>query len=264
VLFGLAGVAGLAVVGGTAVVVAPDRIKDRLGLGPDPFIPDAPEGRITLEHVRSEARHRSVELFTAVPAGHGDGEGLPVVVVLHGASATPADFQGFGFGRFLTEAVRRGTPPFVLAGAEGARFGWRPNPTADDDPYRMVVDELPRWLTQRGFDADRRAVWGWSMGGHGALRLAETDPDWMRATAAFSPAIAAGDEVFDGVARLDGSRLGVWCGDDDPFHDATEALADRCRPKPAVVSFSPGGHTRAYWNDHTLAAFRFLARHLAG
>ncbi|MBV9951611.1 MAG: esterase, partial [Acidimicrobiia bacterium] len=120
----------------------------------------------------------------------------------------------------------------------------------------------PRWLDARGFDAERRAVWGWSMGGFGALRLAETDRGWMRATAAFSPAIASGDAVFSDVARLAGSELGVWCGDDDPFRHATQELVDRCRPEPAVVSFSPGGHTRNYWNDHTLAALRFLAAHL--
>jgi S-formylglutathione hydrolase FrmB len=262
VLLGLAGVAGVAAVGGVGLAVAPDRLKERIGLGPDPFIPDAPEGRVRLEHVRSEARGSEVELFTAVPAGHGAGRGLPVVVILHGASATPADYRGFGFGRFLTRAVQLGAPPFVLAGAEGGRLRWERDDATGDDPHRMVVEELPEWLAARGFDADRRAVWGWSMGGFGALRLAETDPDWMRATAAFSPAIAEGDPVFEGLDRLDGSRLGVWCGDDDPFRDATGALVRACRPGPAVASFSDGGHTRAYWNDHTLAALRFLATRL--
>jgi hypothetical protein len=56
--------------------------------------------------------------------------------------------------------------------------------------------------------------------------------------------------------------LAAACGDDDPFRDASQELVDRCRPEPSVVSFSPGGHTRAYWNDHTLAAFRFLAEHV--
>ena len=65
------------------------------------------------------ARGQTVDLFTAVPAGYGDGAGLPVVVILHGASATAKDFQPFGLARFLTQAVRDGAEPFVLAGADG-------------------------------------------------------------------------------------------------------------------------------------------------
>jgi len=29
-----------------------------------------------------------------------------------------------------------------------------------------------------------------------------------------------------------------------------------------VTTFAPGAHTRLFWNDHTLAAFRWLAGHL--
>lgn len=130
----------------------------------------------------------AVDLFTAVPAGHGDGAGLPVVVVLHGSSAAAAALRGFGLGRFVTAAVRAGTPPFVLAGTDDGPAGW----IADGpvDPPRMLRDELPTWLAERGFDAGRRTLWSWSRGG-----------PWV-----------TGD----------------------------------------------GGHTRAYWNDHTLAMLDWL------
>ena len=58
-----------------------------------------------LEQVYSHARGQKVDLFTAVPHGHGDGAGLPVCLILHGVTATPSDYQGFGLGRFLTAAV---------------------------------------------------------------------------------------------------------------------------------------------------------------
>jgi len=261
-LLGGAGAAGLAALGGTGYALLPRGVKVRLGLvsEPDPFIPDAAEGVVRLETVRSVARGREVNLFTAVPEGHGDGAGLPVVVVLHGASATAADFQPFGLGRFLTAAVDLGAEPFVLAGADGGVLRWEP--ATGDDPQRMVVAEMPVWLRERGFDADRRALWGWSMGGYGALRIAEVNPGWAAAVAAFSPAVAVGDAVFEGADALATVPLGIWCGTDDRLFDDVEALVATLPQTPEIESYAPGGHTRAYWNDQTLEAFTFLADHL--
>jgi len=173
-------------------------------------IPSAPEGTVRLERIASTARGRAVGLFTAVPAGHGDGAGLPVCLILHGASATTADYRQFGFGRFLTAAVRAGAPPFVLAGADGGHDYWRPD--GRDDPQRMLTEEMPGWLTARGYDATRLAAYGWSMGGYGTLLLAERHPSLLRAVAALSPAIATDDPLITGVTALDPKRLGVWCG----------------------------------------------------
>jgi S-formylglutathione hydrolase FrmB len=259
-------------VGGGAVVVAgvagaaawpflPGRIKGLVTPDPNPYIPDAPEGQVRLETVYSQERGADVELFTAVPDGYGDGAGLPVVVVLHGASATPALYQEFGLARFLTATVEAGARPFVLAGASGGVLRWEPQPSGDN-PQAMVLDEMPQWLADRGFDADRLAVWGWSMGGYGALRLAQVEPGWGRATAAFSPAIRPGDAVFADSAALAGHPVGLWCGTDDGFYDAVRELAETLPEEPEIASFSEGGHTRVYWNEHTVEALTFLASHL--
>lgn len=257
------GLAGVAATGGVGYALAPQRLKARVGLGADPFIPSAPEGQVRLETIHSKARGRDVGFFTAVPAGFGDGAGLPVVVILHGASASAARFQGFGFGRFLTQAVRDGAAPFVLAGADGGLLGWEKDPKSDDDPQAMVHDEIPRWLASRGFDADRRALWGWSLGGYGSLRFAERYPTWARSVAVFSPAITDGDAVFADAARLAEVPLAVWCGRQDGFYPAVRKLVTVLPRAPEIASFTTGAHTRFYWNDQTLAAFRFLARHLS-
>ncbi len=254
------GLAVLAAGGVAGWALMPGRFKLLLGLGPDPYIPDSPEGQVRLETVTSRARGQDVDLFTAVPAGHGDGAGLPVVVVLHGSSATAADFQPYGLARFVTAAVERGAPPFVLAGADGGQNSWEP--AGDDDAQAMVIDELPRWLADRGFDAERRVLWGWSMGGYGALRIAEVEPGWAAAVAAFSPAVDAGDAVFDGVDALAPTPLGIWCGDDDSFRPAVEELLDVLPVEPELVSLGDGAHTRVYWNDHTLEAMDWVAGHL--
>lgn len=260
-LVGSAVAVGVAIGGVAAWPLLPGRIKGLVMPDPDPFIPDAAEGRIRLETVYSEERGTEVELFTAVPDGYGDGEGLPVVVVLHGASATPALYQGFGLGRFLTATVEAGAEPFVLAGAAGGVLRWEPQPSGDN-PQAMVLNEMPGWLEERGFDADRRAVWGWSMGGYGALRLTEVEPGWSQATAAFSPAISTGDSVFTDTSELAQQPLGLWCGTDDSLFDAVRELATSLPEEPEIASFSEGGHTRVYWNDQTIEALTFLSSHL--
>jgi hypothetical protein len=92
--------------------------RSGLGAGPSPGPPAVPAGDERLERRASTARGRTVDFYTAVPDGHGDGRGLPVCLVLHGGSKRPADFPALGLGRYLTDAVRRGSDPFVLAGRD--------------------------------------------------------------------------------------------------------------------------------------------------
>lgn len=256
-LIGAASVLGVGAAGAAGWELAPESAKVRLGLGPEPYIPDVAEGRVRLERVRSAAMGGDVNLFTAVPAGYGNGAGLPVVVVLHGASASAADLQGFGLGRFLTAAVRRGARPFVLAGTDDGPAGWVP--AGGSDPQAMALQELPGWLAERGFDADRRALWGWSRGGYGVLRLAQTAPEWARAAALFSPAVTEGDDALADLDALAGLPLGVWCGNDDPFVDAVRTLVTELPVAPQVLTYADGGHTRVFWNEHTVDAFRWLS-----
>jgi S-formylglutathione hydrolase FrmB len=230
--------------------------------GPQAHIPSAPEGRIRLEQVRSRARGRTVDLFTAVPHGHGDGAGLPVCVILHGVSGQPDDYQRFGFGRFLTAAVRRGAPPFALAGADGGIVYWEPDPAGGDDPQRMMTDEMPRWLAERGFDAGRIAGWGWSMGGYGVLRLGEAKPGWLRAVAAFGPDVTHSSAVATDAGVYRGTPLGIWCGRSDALYDDVRAFVRKLPRRPQVLSYGDGAHTRAYWDSVTLPAFGFLGAEL--
>ncbi|GLY08707.1 alpha/beta hydrolase-fold protein [Actinoplanes sp. NBRC 101535] len=227
-----------------------------LGSGPEPARPGAEAGDERLERRHSGARGQMVDFYTAVPAGYGDGRGLPVCLVLHGGSKRPADFAALGLGGFLTEAVRRGAPPFVLAGATGDRLAWRRHP--GDDPQRMVHEEIPAWCDDRGFDTVRFAAWGWSMGGSGSLLLAGRFPGFLRAVAAFSPAVTPSDEVFALLHRLSRVPVGLWCGTDDDLLPNVRA-AGRALPVPAAVAdFGPGRHDFTYWSRRIPAAFSFL------
>lgn len=255
---GLAGAGALALTAcGSGAEGGPADSQPRAALDE---IPDVPAGTVRLEQVDSAARGRTVGLFTAVPDGHGDGAGLPVCLVLHGASATTADFERFGFGRFLTAAVRDGTPPFVLAGADGGQSFWRGS--GADDPQRMLTEEMPRWLRERGYDASRLAAYGWSMGGSGSLLLAESNPSMLRAVAALSPALSSDDPLIEGVAALDPQGLGVWCGRQDPLYATAQRLVAAVPGGPAIAHFADGRHTRIFWNSITPEAFGLVGRRL--
>lgn len=244
----LAGAAGALTLGGC----------DRWRAPAEPVIPDVPVGDERLERRESAARGRAVDFYTAVPAGHGDGRGLPVLLVLHGASKTAADFPALGLGRFVTDSARRGNPPFVLAGATGGRLSWRP--AGADDPQRMVHEEIPAWCAERGFDVSRIPVCGWSMGGYGALLLAQTFPGFVRAVAAFSPAVSAGDDVFARAGALRGVPVGLWCGTGDGLLADVRAL-ERALPQPkAAGSYAAGRHNFGYWSTCLPAAFDLVAR----
>ena len=256
-LAALAG-AGLA----TGIVPVPDRLRRMFAdTGEDGVIPDVPAGLTRLELRVSQARSREVGFFTAVPDGYGDGTGLPVCLVLHGASATTANYEAFGFGQFLTAAVRAGAPPFVLAGADGGRSRWVGD-GAGDDPQRMLLDEVPAWCADLGFDSSRLAAYGWSMGGYGALVAAIRNPGRLRGVAALSPAVGHGDEVMTHADELDPATTAVWCGTADSLHDNVKEMASHIPGGPAIESYQPGAHTRGYWNRVTPAVFAFVGASL--
>jgi pimeloyl-ACP methyl ester carboxylesterase len=248
------------ILGAAGALTAAGVARARTGHDPAPVVPAAPAGDERVERRVSAARGKTVDFYIAVPEGSGDGRGLPVCLVLHGASKTAADFPALGLGRFLTDAVRRGTPPFVLAGATGGRLGWQPSP--GDDPQRMVHEEVPAWCRARGFAVDRPAVWGWSMGGYGALLLAEAFAGFTRTVAAFSPAVRPGDAVFAQVGQLRGTSVGLWCGRQDGLYDTVRKLENALPERPAAGGYTAGRHNFGYWSTVTPAAFDFIGRML--
>ena len=99
--------------------------------------------------------------------------------------------------------------------------------------YRYVTEELPA-LVESHFpiDAQRRGIFGHSMGGHGALTLALRNPDRYRSVSAFAPIVAPtrcpwGEKAFRGYLGDDRER---W-----KEHDACELVRRRGFPTPILV-----------------------------
>jgi S-formylglutathione hydrolase FrmB len=239
----------------------------------------------------SSKRDRLVAYSIGYPPHHEPGAELPLVVMLHGfggnhASAltglTPAQAVALALPADPAYTVQPTMQPMALVTVDGGNGYWNPHP--GDDPMGMLVDELIPLCQARGLGRPPRPIgaMGISMGGYGALLLAEKHPTLIAAVAAISPAIwtsyaqarAANAGAYDSPAAfaandavtharsLAGVPVRVAAGYDDPFYPGVRALATAL-PAGSVVDFGPGCHTGPFFAGQEPASLRFLGRHLA-
>jgi pimeloyl-ACP methyl ester carboxylesterase len=231
----------------------------------------------------SRARRRSVGYTIAYPPGHGPGSELPLIIALHGFGGTHRGvFSGLTAAQALALRLDTGVPaPMALVAADGGGGYWNTHP--GDDPMGMVVDELVPMCQRQGLGRPphRVATYGISMGGYGALLIAERHPRLIAAVAAISPAVwtsyaqaraanpgayaSAADFEADDVVTHTGALaripVRVASGSDDPFHPGVVALA-RALPASAAVHISAGCHDGSFFASQQPASLAFLAAHL--
>src|SRR6266487_4251144 len=126
----------------------------------------------------------------AYPPGRRPGDRLPLVLGLHGYGGNHASVFGNLSPAALVALRIGGTSlaPMAVVTVDGGGGYWTPHP--GDDPMGMVVDELIPFCRRRGLGQSRSiGAIGVSMGGYGALILAEKYPGLVTAVAAISPAI---------------------------------------------------------------------------
>ncbi|MFR9730211.1 alpha/beta hydrolase [Saccharopolyspora sp. MS10] len=242
----------------------------------------AQQSNVSVERVHSQARNREVELVTMYPSGVSRDR-IPVCLMLHGRFGDARRSAG-GLPAWLTNAVKSGeVPPFAFLAVDGGGNSYW-HQRSGDDPMWMLLEEVPRWLAERGLggqDGQPFAVSGISMGGFGALlytrRRNELD-DPVRATAVVSPALindwremskrrAFADEAewnsidpMKHVAALGDVPLGVWCGTRDRFIAGTRRFVREAKPEVASVS-TPGGHNSRYYRLALPEVVDFIGGH---
>lgn len=231
--------------------------------------PDRPEAEEQTVPIRHPTIDRTLHARVLAPSRARDD--APLLVLLH--------FQGGSPELMVTEELR----------AELRRLGERAPvvllPESDDASYwhdrdtgawaDMVVDvAIPRVAQEFGADERRVAVAGVSMGGFGALHLAQRYPGRFCSVGAHSPAVFTkrprGRSPFAGAFddRADFERndvigdagslpAGTWVdvGDDDPFAPAVRKLVARMR-EPRYREWD-GPHDFTFFTRETPRWLRF-------
>jgi pimeloyl-ACP methyl ester carboxylesterase len=251
---------------------------------PTPSLTFIPAGASVSGRFYSRARHRSVGYTISYPHLYTPLVHLPLIVMLHGYGKNHSTAL---FGMTPVEALsllvnNKALRPMAMVTVDGGDGYWNPHP--DDDPMAMVVDELIPRCQRRGVGVAPHQIglMGISMGGYGALAIAERYPGLVSAVSAISPAVwtsydqarganagafssaqsfAAGD-VIAYAGKLNGIPVRVASGIDDPFYPGVEKLAT-VLPASATVDFGSGCHTDPYFISQEPSSLGFLSEHLS-
>lgn len=292
-LYWLAGGIGAVIVGGATGIelvnhgVLPGKqILDRLDGAcslPAPALSFAALGPSESGRFYSIARRRSVGYTIAYPPGHGPGDQLPLIVMLHGygnnhtnalVGMTPAQ-------ALALRSNAHGLTPMAMATVDGGNGYWNPHPR--DHPQAMVVNELIPLCQRRGLGVAPHQIgmMGISMGGYGALAITEQNPGLVSAVAAVSPAIwtsyaqARGanagafasasafltGDVIKNAHSLRGAAVRVASGVDDPFQPGVDEL-EKVLPAGSVFVSAKGCHTDPFFLEQEPPSLTFLSGHL--
>ena len=169
-------------------------LHSALGLtGEDGVIPEVEPGVRITRTFNSRSRGRQVTWSAAYPPGVPDNARLPVVLALHGRGGDHRfAYDQLGLDRFVASGVAGWPTPFAVVSVDGGTDSFWHRRTNGDDPADMLLTELLPRLAERGLRTERIGLIGWSMGGYGALLLAERHADRLAAVAAVEPSALAG------------------------------------------------------------------------
>ncbi|MCX7555382.1 S-formylglutathione hydrolase [Xanthomonadaceae bacterium JHOS43] len=197
---------------------------------------------------RSEVLGCDMTVGVYFPPQAAQGKRLPVLYWLSGLTCNEQNFiTKAGAQRYAAEhgiilvapdtSPRGDTVPDAEGYDLGKGAGFYVNATSLPwaRHYRMydyIVDELPS-LVETNFPAsDARAIFGHSMGGHGALVIALRNPGRYHSVSAFSPIVAPSQAPWGEKA------LGAYLGPDRTAwaqYDATELVATASEKLPILI-----------------------------
>jgi S-formylglutathione hydrolase FrmB len=133
--------------------------------------PPPPAGRRPARHVvtfESAYRHTEVQMVTLVPPDAAAGSDLAVTLALHGAGNTAAGLAD----QVATAMTAAKISTFAVVCPDGGGTYWHKRADGDD-PIGMILHEVLPRAAAAGLATRRIGIAGESMGGYGALLLAE-------------------------------------------------------------------------------------------
>ncbi|MGC7094058.1 alpha/beta hydrolase-fold protein [Amycolatopsis lurida] len=275
------GVAGVAAAGATGVLPFSEAMQRALGVASSN--PATELGVTRVERVYSAARGREVDLVLMLPSKNPQ-RGLPISLYLHGRGGSGRRSAPGGLVNQLSgEVARRVIPAYGFLAVDGGPNNYWHEAVPGDDPMRMLLEEVPVWLAQRGLggaDGVPFACAGTSMGGFGALLYARRRAQQRRppaAVAAVSPALItswaemskrnafrdaadwASMDPLKHLGDIQGIPTGVWCGTEDAFIGGVRQFIAEAKPK--VGHTARGKHGEAFFRSVVPGLVSFLGKH---
>lgn len=202
-----------------------------------------------------------------LPPGWSAATAYPLAVYLHGAGPTrPIDFLATAVDNSHQDTLWRQGPTgtarepqreCVLLAPFGRGTQGYLGP-AESDVWQ-AMEELEQRVT---IDPDRRYITGFSMGCHGAWRLANLRPDvWagVNLAAGFGDWSCTADPT---MVQARGLPVAIWCGELDPMIDGARAFAAAVpTATPTTAVFVPNvPHTYPYREYGRMLAWLFAHR----
>lgn len=211
------------------------------------------QGDLTTSHWPGQTVHWIV----ATPQGPPRG----TVIVLHGKTDTAQ--KAYDQLRLTEQAQASG---YALAAIDGGSTYW--TNYNGIDTAAMVIDDFLPLLGQQGLPVDRVGLTGYSMGGLGALLLAEQlGPDRVLGVAPMSAAVwedgkpgaegHAQQQVRRDVGKLAGIPVSIASGTDDSLTPANQSLAAQI--PHAHTEWTQGAHDFDYWRPTLTRQLQWLA-----
>jgi S-formylglutathione hydrolase FrmB len=211
VLFGGAGLAAIAFAATGYELVQDGVLPGKYALarldGACGSAPPPPAGRQPTRHVvtfESAYRHTAVQMVTLLPPDATAVSDLRVTLALHGAGNTAAGLAD----QVATAMTAAKIATFAVVCPDGGNTYWHKRADGDD-PIGMILHEVLPRAAAAGLATRRIGIAGESMGGYGALLLAErfaaadgTRPPLVTSAAARRPAPASAVPAVAAVAAM--------------------------------------------------------------
>ncbi|HUB40426.1 MAG TPA: alpha/beta hydrolase-fold protein [Streptosporangiaceae bacterium] len=176
----------------------------------------------------SAYRHAAVQMITLVPADAPASSGLGVVVGLHGTGSTAAALADQVAPAMSAAKVAT----FAVICVDGGGTYWHKRADGDD-PIGMILHEVLPRAAAAGLATRRIGIVGESMGGYGALllaeRLAAAAPPLRNSSLARRPAPASRAPAVAAVAALSPAIFATYADARAANKDAFDSNADFVR-----------------------------------
>lgn len=202
------------------------------------------------ERYSHQSRTTKTEMTFAIylPPQIQEGQKVPVLYFLSGLTCTDENFSTkagaqryaakYGIALVMPDTSPRGEgvaddSHYDLGQGAGFYLNATQNPWSEH--YRMydyVVEELPELIEANFPVTDKRAIFGHSMGGHGALQIGLKNPDRYTAISAFAPIVNPSQVPWGQKA------FRAYLGEDKEAwkaYDSTELLSQAEHVRPILI-----------------------------